>query len=54
MWVFKYLICLITDHLWVGSRYRYCLRCGKLEISPIGVKTCEPVPAVDSEAVISR
>jgi hypothetical protein len=32
MWRFKYLICLISKHLWIGSLYKYCLRCGKLEI----------------------
>ncbi len=31
MWVFKYLKCLIYKHIWIGSIYRYCLRCGKLE-----------------------
>jgi hypothetical protein len=32
MWRFKYLICLVTCHNWVGSNYHYCLRCGKLEL----------------------
>jgi hypothetical protein len=32
MWVFKYLVCLISKHLFVGSQYKYCLRCGKLEL----------------------
>jgi hypothetical protein len=32
MWVFKYLICLVNKHLFVGSGYRYCLRCGKLDL----------------------
>jgi hypothetical protein len=31
MWVFYYLVCLVKDHYWIGSRDRYCLRCGKLE-----------------------
>jgi hypothetical protein len=30
MWIFKYLVCLIQHHEWVGARYKYCLRCGKL------------------------
>ncbi len=29
-WILKYLICLVNRHIWVGSRYQYCLRCGKL------------------------
>jgi hypothetical protein len=33
MWRLKYLVCLVAHHSWVGFRYRYCLRCGKLEIS---------------------
>ncbi len=32
MWILKYIICLVHRHIWVGSRYHYCLRCGKLEI----------------------
>jgi len=32
MWIFKYFICLLNKHIWTGSFYRYCLRCGKLEI----------------------
>jgi hypothetical protein len=32
MWRFKYLVCLISKHIWIGSLYRYCVRCGKLEI----------------------
>jgi hypothetical protein len=32
MWRFKYVICLVSRHIWIGSLYRYCLRCGKLEI----------------------
>jgi hypothetical protein len=31
MWIIGYLQCLVKHHLWVGSGYRYCLRCGKLE-----------------------
>ena len=31
MWLFKYLKCLLSSHLWVGSRSRYCLRCGKTD-----------------------
>jgi len=31
MWVFKYLVCLVSKHQYVGSNYKYCLRCGKLE-----------------------
>jgi len=30
MWVFKYLVCLVKHHDWVGSVYQYCPRCGKL------------------------
>jgi hypothetical protein len=33
MWIFKYLVCLVKDHNWIGSHDRYCLRCGKLEIA---------------------
>ena len=33
MWRFKYLVCLVTRHDWAGSNNRYCLRCGKLELS---------------------
>jgi len=51
--MFKYLICLVTDHIWVGSRYHYCLRCGKLEFSRGTLEACEPIPTVDSEAAIS-
>jgi hypothetical protein len=32
MWIVMYLVCLIKHHLWIGSMYRYCVRCGKLEI----------------------
>jgi hypothetical protein len=32
MWIVKYVVCLIQHHDWVGSRYHYCLRCGKLAI----------------------
>ena len=32
MWFFKYLFCLVFKHVWVGSLYKYCLRCGKLEL----------------------
>jgi hypothetical protein len=32
MWRLKYLICLVSRHIWIGSLYRYCLRCGKLEL----------------------
>ena len=32
MWRFKYLVCLISKHVWIGSLKRYCLRCGKLEM----------------------
>jgi hypothetical protein len=33
MWRLKYLVCLVSHHNWIGFRYRYCLRCGKLEIT---------------------
>jgi hypothetical protein len=33
MWRLKYLVCLVAHHNWMGVRYRYCLRCGKLEIT---------------------
>lgn len=36
MWRFKYLVCLVTRHDWVGSNNRYCLKCGKLELSGYG------------------
>ena len=32
MWRLKYVICLLTHHCWIGSDYKYCVRCGKLEI----------------------
>jgi len=36
MWIFKYLVCLMHSHSFVGitwkdSPYQYCLRCGKVE-----------------------
>ena len=32
MWIFKYVVCLVSrHHLWIGSVYKYCVRCGKLE-----------------------
>jgi hypothetical protein len=41
MWVFKYLLCLFLKHDYVGSGYKYCLRCGKLdrndELQPVPV-----------------
>ena len=33
MWMFKYMACLFRGHVWIGSRSRYCLRCGSLEDS---------------------
>ncbi len=50
MWVFKYLVCLVKDHIWVGSRYRYCLRCGKLEMA----SDAEPVAVAENEAATLR
>jgi hypothetical protein len=41
MWIFKYFVCLIKDHNWIGSHNRYCLRCGKLEIAPEPAQTNE-------------
>jgi hypothetical protein len=35
VWILKYLVCLVQGHLWVGARYHYCLRCGKLEVGPL-------------------
>lgn len=33
MWIFKYFICLLSrHHLWIGSLYKYCVRCGKIEL----------------------
>jgi hypothetical protein len=37
MWILKYLICLVRNHaydiIFLGkSPYRYCLRCGKVEL----------------------
>ena len=32
MWIIRYLVCLVSKHIWAGSIYRYCLRCGKLEM----------------------
>jgi hypothetical protein len=31
MWIFKYLVCLIKNHAFIGSGYKYCVRCGKLD-----------------------
>ncbi len=50
VWIFKYLVCLVRDHIWVGSRYRYCLRCGKLEL----VNDNEPVPVTENEILTLR
>ena len=47
MWVFKYLVCMVKEHMWVGSRHRYCLRCGKLEIAA----GSEAVAVAESETV---
>jgi hypothetical protein len=40
MWIFKYLVCLVNKHQYVGSGYKYCLRCGKLEqeLQPVRVQ----------------
>ena len=32
MWVISYVKCMVRKHLWIGSNYRYCVRCGKLEL----------------------
>ena len=37
MWIFKHLVCLMYDHIfvniiWQDSPYQYCLRCGKVEV----------------------
>lgn len=50
MWVFKYFVCIVKDHIWVGSRYRYCLRCGKLEMAD----DTEPVGVAENEAATLR
>jgi hypothetical protein len=37
MWIFKYVKCVVTRHIWIGSVYKYCVRCGKLDIEhPVG------------------
>jgi hypothetical protein len=41
MWIFRYLLCLIKDHIWVGSSYRYCLRCSKLELATVNDHTTD-------------
>lgn len=50
MWIFKYLACLRHGHNQInviveGAPYRYCLRCGKVEVQnavtvPITVRGC--------------
>jgi len=35
MWILKWLVCLMHDHVfidvgWEGSHYRYCLQCSKV------------------------
>lgn len=50
MWVFKFLVCMVKDHIWTGSNCRYCLRCGKLEIAD----DCEVVPLAESEMFTQR
>ena len=50
MWVFKYVVCLVKEHIWVGSRYRYCLRCGKLEMAPGSTQTGEAVAQTETVA----
>jgi len=37
MWILKYLVCLmrnhiLTDFVWQDSLYQYCLRCGKVKV----------------------
>ncbi len=37
MWIFKYLVCLVHNHIftniiWQDLPYQYCLRCGKVEV----------------------
>jgi len=54
MWIFKYVVCLVKDHIWVGSHYRYCLRCGKLEMASGYVQTREIVGGVESNTVIAE
>ena len=48
MWVFKYVACLVKNHLWVGSRIQYCLRCGKLET---GIKAA--LDTITGEATVN-
>ena len=32
MWILKLVVCLFFGHVWIGSMYKYCVRCGKLEL----------------------
>jgi hypothetical protein len=54
MWVFKYLVCIVKDHIWVGSHYQYCLRCGKLEMAPGYVQTSDVARVAESDTVIAE
>lgn len=51
MWRFKYLVCLVTCHNWAGSDCRYCLRCGKLELSLVHGRSPLLAGANSSEAL---
>lgn len=42
MWILKWLVCLMHDHIfidagWKDLQYRYCLRCSKV-MQPVKVK----------------
>lgn len=56
MWIFKYLVCLMCNHSFIGitwrhSPYRYCLRCGKVEAERL-VKESVIVGGVDDTQIV--
>lgn len=53
MWIFKYFVCLFKDHNWIGSHDRYCLRCGKLEITPEHARMIDVVVDANSEIIVT-
>ena len=54
MWIFKYLICLVKNHNWVGSGYRYCLRCGKLTQETVTGELTEEGNNLASQGSVTR
>jgi len=56
MWIFKYLVCLMCNHSFIGitwrhSPYRYCLRCGKVEAEKL-VKESVSVGDMDDTEIV--